>query len=152
MRKPLFLAGTLLLAAAGQASAQGDNINATLMNNLVDPPLYVTNESGRAVDLAWQTTIPGQALSPPRNATVPAGAAAQRIEPGLFWIVMAEGEGALQVDNLVYLSTLNDSGGYAEQIAVRADLFAMLGNVRKAALEVTIDANGSLSVKPRLDR
>ena len=53
MRKPLFLAAALLLAAATQASAQGDNINAKLMNNLVDPPLYVTNESGGAVELAW---------------------------------------------------------------------------------------------------
>ena len=64
---------------------------------------------------------------------------------------MAEGDGELLADNLVYLSTMNGAGGYAEQIAVRADLFGRLANVKKAALEVTIDANGSLSVTPRLD-
>lgn len=152
MRKLLFLAGALLLAAAAPASAQIDSMNFHLMMNVVDPPLYVTNESGKAVDLAWQTTIPGQALSPARNATVAAGAKAKRIDPGLFWIVKAEGDGVLLTDNTVYLSTVDSSGGYAKQIAVHADFFSKLANVKKAALDVTIDADGGISVAPRLDQ
>ena len=149
----LLFAPALALSPAfvAPASAQSDDVDPNQNGLLIDPPLYVTNQSGAPVELAWQTTIPGQALSPPRNATVPAGAAAQRIEPGLFWVVMAEGEGELLADNVVYLSTSNGAGGYAEQIAVQADFFGSLSDVKKAALAVTIAADGTLSAAPQLD-
>lgn len=149
MKKLLFLACALLLGASHHALAQGDP---WFWGLLIDPPLYVTNQSGAPVDLAWQTSVPGSALSPPRKASIAVGAQGQRIEPGLFWIVKDEGDGEVLADNIVYLSTLNGAGGYAEQIAVHADVFNTLANVKKAALDVTIDANGGISVAPRLDK
>ncbi len=154
----LLLAPALALSAAfvapafvAPASAQSDDVDPNQNGLLIDPPLYVTNQSGAPVELAWQTSIPGAALSPPRNATIADGAEGQRVEPGLYWIVMAEGEGELLADNVVYLSTSNGAGGYAEQIAVQADFFGSLSDVKKAALAVTIAADGTLSAAPRLD-
>ena len=99
----------LLLGAAlsGPALGQGDLIP----SGLVDPPLYITNLGDSAVELAWQTTRPGVQLSPPRSATVAAGADAKRIDPGLYWIVAGDDDDAeVMVDNVVFLSVLDDNG------------------------------------------
>jgi len=110
----------------------------------------VTNESGEAVTLAWQTSRPGVALSPPRQAGVAAGAADHRIEPGLFWIVDGAGE-SLQVDNVVYLSLVDADGGFAHQVAMGVEFFTSLAEVKRTALAVTIDAEGTITAEPRLD-
>lgn len=138
----------LLLSAAfpSGAFAQGDLIP----SGLVDPPLFVTNDSGAAVTLAWQTSRPGVRLSPPRQAEVAAGAAEHRIEPGLFWIVDGAGESA-QVDNVVYLSLVDASGGFEHQIALGVEIFASLADVKRTALAVTIGPEGTITAEPRLD-
>jgi len=140
-------APVLLLSAAfaAGASAQGDLIP----SGLVDPPLFVTNESGEAITLAWQTSRPGVRLSPPRQAEVAAGASDHRIDPGLFWIVDGAGE-SLQADNVVYLSLVDADGGYAQQLALGVEIFADLAEVKRSALAVTIGAHGAITAEPRL--
>jgi len=135
----------LPVALTSGAFAQGDPVQ-----GLYDPPLFVTNESGEAVTLAWQTSRPGVALSPPRQAGVAAGAADHRIEPGLFWIVDGAGE-SLQVDNVVYLSLVDADGGFAHQVAMGVEFFTSLAEVKRTALAVTIDAEGTITAEPRLD-
>lgn len=139
----------LLLAAglSGPALAQGDPIP----SGLVDPPLYVTNLSDGDVDLTWQTTRPGTQLSPPRGATVAAGAEAERIDPGLYWIVSGEEDAKVMVDNVVYLSVVDEAGAYVHQIALDAAMFTSLADVTKAALDVTVEADRTLTASPRLD-
>jgi len=114
-------------------------------SGLVDPPLIVTNLSGEAVSLQWQTALPGALLTPPRSATVEAGATAHRIDPGLFWIVNRRGDEELLVDNDIYVSRL-DGDRFAAQAVFRTDSFATLEEVKASALAVTIAADGTLTL------
>jgi hypothetical protein len=118
---------------------------------LVDPPLFVTNQSEMDVTLTWQTTVPGNKLSPPRQASIPRGAVDHRVDPGLFWIVH-EGFNTLLAENVVFVSVLNDDGAYGEQIAVHADIFATNSEFHHLALAVLIDGDGYLSATPCLDK
>jgi len=123
-----------------------------LFSGIVDPPLHVTNESGQTVRLVWQTVEPGVRLSPPRSAEIPAGAKNKRIAKGLYWILSGDSPEGVFVDNVVFLSIADDSGGYKSQVPLKAEVFTQLDDLRKVALGITIGTDGSIRAKPRLDQ
>jgi len=148
MKAPALVLAALMMGGLTLSSgteAVGDDTLGGLMSDTVDPPLIVTNLSGEAVALQWQTAHPGALLTPPRSATVEAGATAHRIDPGLFWIVSRRGGEELLVENDVYVSRL-DGDRFAAQAVFRTDGFATLEEVKASALAVTIEADGSIAL------
>lgn len=139
------LAGGVVLALGMQAQA-GDSPQDLIPSGLVDPPLIVTNQTDAAVTLQWQSAVPGAMLSPARSATIAAGAAAQRIDRGLFWIVSRDGGQEVLVDNDIYVSRV-DGEGFATQSVLRTDGIASLDEARQTALSVTIAADGSIALE-----
>jgi hypothetical protein len=122
-----------------------DGINT--LGTLEDPPLHVTNHHDAAVRLAWQTTIPGERLSPWRETTIAAGTIDEIIVPGMFWIIH-EGLNRVLVDNVVFISVVDPDGGFGEQVVVHAEIFADHDSIDHIGLAVTIDADGYLSAAP----
>ena len=139
-----------LLAAAGLAAAGAAHAS-LILSKMVDPPLLVSNNSGREVTLTWQTSLPGTALTAPRSATIAAGAMNQRVEPGVTWIVerMEDGKTKFPLENLVYVSRMAD-GQYVTQAVLKSDIFVRLTDLERMALQVTIDADGKIALAPTM--
>ncbi|MFC3225979.1 hypothetical protein ACFOGJ_01970 [Marinibaculum pumilum] len=127
---------------------------ASLMPWMYDPPLIVTNKTGKEVRLVWQTAKPGVEISRPRTATIPAGATDQRVEPGLFWIVYPgdDKKGKVLLENFVYVSSLDETGGFAEQAVLETDEFTRVADLLKLALRVTVLEDGRIRLEPSPER
>lgn len=143
----LYLALALLplLAAAGVAHAS------LILAKLVDPPILASNLSGKPVTLTWQTIVPGVALTPPRSATIAAGARDEQIEPGITWIVERRDDGKVKfpLDNYVYVSRVDD-GQYLAQAVLKSEIFVSTVDIEKHALRVTVDADGRITLAPAM--
>ncbi|MEQ9811303.1 MAG: hypothetical protein RLO50_00870 [Azospirillaceae bacterium] len=112
----------------------------------VDPTVLVTNESGAAVTLTWQTTVPRVALSPPRTVEVPADAAGWRAPQGFFLFSQAlVGDERATLENVVYVSLLGPDGSVTQQIVLDDEIALSPEALEALVLHLTIAADGALS-------
>ncbi|MEM6582309.1 MAG: hypothetical protein AAF699_13590 [Pseudomonadota bacterium] len=113
----------------------------------LDPPLYMTNLSGTAATVVWQTLLPNQALSPQRSSVQGANTQAQQSEQGFF--LLYDRDEPEQTSNILFVSILNDDGSFVTQKRFRIDENLDLARLHKAGISIVVEADGGLSVSAR---
>ncbi len=109
-----------------------------------DPPVYVTNLSGAAVDLQWQTVLPDKVLSPARGGKIQPGATALRADEGLFWF--ADVAGGKPLKNVVFVSIVDSNGSIVSQSVLDAEIAGMLDTIEATALHIVVEADSTLTL------
>jgi len=137
-----FLLGILALACTSIAASGMKEVTGA-----IDPPAYVTNQSAAPVKVVWQTVWPHKALSPKREATVPAGAADLKAERGVFWYVdPASGKA---VDNMVFVSVVGADGKQLSQSVLDEAIADSLAAAEAKALHVTVGADLAIELSAK---
>ncbi|MEQ9811302.1 MAG: hypothetical protein RLO50_00865 [Azospirillaceae bacterium] len=135
------LAGAgLLIAGLAQASIPPAYSGA---GHLFDPAIVVNNGTAAPARLAWQTEMPGLALSPARMAAVPAAARDWTAPQGFF--LFGGADGGVAAENVLYLSLLDADGGVLAQLVLDDELAVDPATLESLALHVTIAADGALA-------
>jgi len=112
-----------------------------------DPPIYISNQSAAPVKVVWQTVWPHKALSPQREATVPAGAADLKADRGVFWYVdPASGKA---VDNMVFVSVVGTDGKQLSQSVLDEAIADSLAVAEAKALHVTVGADLAIELSAK---
>ncbi len=109
-----------------------------------DPPVYVTNLSGAAVELQWQTVLPDKALSPSRGGKIQSDAASVLADEGLFWF--ADVTGGKTLENVVFVSIVDAKGSIVSQSVLDAEIAGVLGTVEATALHIVVEADSTLTL------
>ena len=113
----------------------------------VDPPVFITNQSAAPVKVMWQTVWPHKALSPPREATVPAGAVDQKARRGVIWYVHPGSE--KPVENMLFVSIVDANGRQVAQKSADEAVTGPLGAVEAKALHVTVDPDLAIELSAK---
>lgn len=112
-----------------------------------DPPLYLTNLSGTAATVVWQTVLPNRALSPQRSTVLEANTQAQPLEQGFF--LLFDHDEPKQISNVLFVSILHDDGSFVMQKPFKIDENLDLERLHKMGINIVIEADGALSVSAR---
>jgi len=112
-----------------------------------DPAVFVSNASGDAVTLSWQTEVPGLALSPVRRVEVPAAAEGWRAPEGFF--LFGAPDGGLAEENVVYVSLHDDAGGIAAQRVLDDEIDLDPAALERLTLHISIATDGGLTAEIR---
>jgi len=113
----------------------------------VDPPVYITNQSAGPVKVMWQTVWPHKALSPQREATVPAGAADLKARRGVIWYVHP-GSGKA-VENMLFVSIVDANGRQIAQKAADEAVTGPLAALEAKALHITVGAGLAIKLSTK---
>ena len=137
-----FLLGILALACTSTATSGMKEVSGA-----IDPPVYVTNKSAGPVKVMWQTVWPHKALSPPREATVPAGAVDQKARRGVIWYVHPGSE--KPVENMLFVSIVDANGRQIAQKSADEAVTGPLGAVEAKALHVTVNPDLAIELSAK---
>jgi hypothetical protein len=94
--------GLLAIRLIGMLSAPSVLAMSTKGIQFIDPPVVLSNNSGQALIVKWQTSIPGVAASTVDEHVLPAGTTQEHLKHANFWVAEAGTDGETRsVPNLI---------------------------------------------------